>query len=543
MAETTNRIARMLGNDWISKIADRVLEVFPNEEVYTCAAGISPSGPVHFGNFRDVMTSLVVASELKSRGKQVRLLFSWDDFDRFRKVPAGVEESFNQYIGRPLVEVPAPQRQGESYARVLEEEFESAMRKLGIDMLYRYQAKEYASGRYIELMVRAMQQRRRIAKILLSFMSEKGKREGDIDEAAYEEGYYPISVYSRFTGKDDTVILDYDGGTKITYLCLDTNQQETVDFRETHIVKLAWKIDWPMRWKVEGVVFEPGGHDHASPGGSYDTSSVIAREVFGIEPPVFVGYEFVGIQGQQGKMSGSRGDAVTPTQLLRIYQPELLMWLYLRKSPHKSFDLAFDTEIYRQYEEFDRAVQDFLQEGEKSIYALSLVPLQKKLSHSKHRNPIPFRQAVAFGQIMQWDVRNMEVLVERMGFSYHPDSIAERLQKARSWLEDYNPQEMIIVRETVDKDYVESMNGDARQHVRQLREFLLSTKGVSIEELEKTVYGIPRVEGVSSSELKRMQRSFFKDVYALLIGRDTGPRLATFIWAIGIERTAALLNI
>src|SRR3989338_8783034 len=126
MAGTTSRIMPISESDWAAEVAERVLEAFPGEEVYTCAAGISPSGPVHFGNFRDVMTSFAIASELRHRGKKARLLFSWDDFDRFRKVPAGVEESFSQYIGRPLVEIPAPHGQEGSYARVLEEEFETA---------------------------------------------------------------------------------------------------------------------------------------------------------------------------------------------------------------------------------------------------------------------------------------------------------------------------------------------------------------------------------------------------------------------------------
>src|SRR3989344_5183401 len=75
---------------WADSLADKVLAQFPKNEIYTCAAGISPSGVVHFGNFRDVITSFAVSEKLKERKKKTRLLFSWDDFDRFRKVPQGV---------------------------------------------------------------------------------------------------------------------------------------------------------------------------------------------------------------------------------------------------------------------------------------------------------------------------------------------------------------------------------------------------------------------------------------------------------------------
>ncbi|MGV7591833.1 hypothetical protein PJI74_30085, partial [Mycobacterium kansasii] len=51
------------------------------------ASGISPSGPIHLGNLREVMVPHLVSDELRRRGLQVEHIISWDDFDRFRKVP------------------------------------------------------------------------------------------------------------------------------------------------------------------------------------------------------------------------------------------------------------------------------------------------------------------------------------------------------------------------------------------------------------------------------------------------------------------------
>ena len=115
-----------------------------------------------------------------------------------------------------------------------------------------------------------------------------------------------------------------------------------------------------MRWMYEGVDFEPGGKDHAAPGGSYQTSSVIARKIFGIEPPVFQGYEFIGIKGTTGKMSGSSGLNMTPATLLRLYQPEIILWLYAKTEPNKAFDFCFDDGILRQYFEFDRMYNAYI---------------------------------------------------------------------------------------------------------------------------------------------------------------------------------------
>ncbi len=128
---------------------------------------------MHFGNFRDVSTTLMVVQALRQRGKNARFIFSWDDFDRFRKVPQGVDPSFAQHIGKPLSAVPDPLGELESYARRFASEFENSMRAMGVELDYRYQTDEYRSGRYDQLILHALRTRRQIAETLLGHMSEK----------------------------------------------------------------------------------------------------------------------------------------------------------------------------------------------------------------------------------------------------------------------------------------------------------------------------------------------------------------------------------
>ncbi len=505
------------GTPWAESAALAIMAAYPTAPRYTTAAGISPSGVVHFGNFRDVVTAHLVREALRAKGQDARLIFSWDNFDRFRKVPAGVPEAFAEHIGKPLTKVPDPVGGCHaSYAEHFQEPFVRAMQLLGIEIEFRDQTALHASGVYDDAILHALSRREQLADILLSFMTEKAKGEKGIDPVVYRENYYPISVYSRFTGTDATKVLSYDGGTKITYRCVVTGNEDTVDITKEHIVKLAWKPDWAMRWRHEQVHFEPGGHDHASPGGSYDTSSVISREVFGYEAPIFVEYKFVGIQGLGSKMSGSKGNAVSPLDLLDIYEPELLKWLYFRKSPDQSFELAFNTEIYRQYDEYDRA----------------------------HDDPaIPFRQAVGFGQIVQWQEDKLRTMLDGIPLSYSAESIARRLPLARTWLSKYNPEQVIVLREEKDVAFAATLSEQERTQVRQLRDELMRAKDQTVAELEALTYAIPKLSGLGEAELKQLQRAFFKTVYRLLIGAETGPRLGTYLWAADRDRVVELLNI
>ncbi len=501
---------------WASVAADKIISAHPDLELYTVAAGISPSGVVHFGNYRDVVISYLVKEALKEKGKKARLIFSWDNFDRFRKVPAGVPESFAEHIGKPLSKIPDPFGELNSYAERFQQPFVEAMERLGIEIEYRDQTKLYESGVYDEKIFLALKEREKIADILLSFMSDKAKGEKGIDPNEYRENYYPISLYSRFSGKDATKILNYDGATSVTYLCVETGKTETVDLSKEHIAKLAWKIDWPMRWQYEQVHFEPGGHDHASPGGSYDVASVIAPKIFDYPAPLFVEYKFVGIQGLGAKMSGSKGGAVSPLELLDIYEPELLKWLYFRKAPSQSFELAFNAEIYRQYDEYD--------------------------AEHPGENSIPFRQAVGFGQVVQWQEDKLEEVLNALGSNFSPESIAKRLPLARNWLVKYNPDEVITLRDSVNTKYTSGMGEKEKAWVKNLHDQLKKNKEATITEIEEHVYNIPKSPELDEAELKKEQRAFFKDVYNLLIGKDTGPRLGTFLWAVDREKVLKLLD-
>ena len=516
----TNRIASATlekSKNWAEFTVDRILEKFPDLDLYTCAAGISPSGVVHFGNFRDIMTSLSIVNELKKRGKKARLLFSWDNFDRFRKVPKNFDlEKYVPFIGLPLTAVPDPTGETESYARKAEIEFETTMQILGVELEYRYQTQCYTSGMYKEQIIKALQNKSRIAEIIYGFMSEKARTEKFESYAAFEADFWPIAVYSKFNNKDNTRILSFDGVSKVTYFCTDTNQEAELDFNTDTNAKLSWKIDWPMRWQFEGVVFEPGGKDHATPGGSYDVSAVIAKEIFGYESPIFVGYDFVGITGLEGKMSSSAGNAMSPAELLQVYTVDLLKFTYEKTPPQRTFNLSFGPEIYRQYDDLDKTQPEL--------------------------NSIPFKHAVAYGQIVNWNPNKLVELLRGIDLEYNNKSILERLPCAKNWLEKYNPDEMFKLLDTRNESYYSDLSELEKSQIANLVEYIKTDSCESIEAINLKVYGIPKDTSLTEQENKKLQRNFFSHIYFLLFNKNTGPRLATYIWAVEKSELIKLLD-
>jgi lysyl-tRNA synthetase class 1 len=555
------------GGDWVARFADEVEAEADRRALsgsssatIVCASGISPSGPIHLGNLREVLTPHLVADELRRRGRDVVHLLSWDDYDRFRRVPVGVDPSWAEHVGRPLTSVPAPPGSTqENWAEHFKAPLLAALDALGVEVRAVSQTQLYTSGAYTEQILLAMRERARIDAILGRYRTknlpaeapEQGSGAADEDDGRSASGYFPYKPYCARCGKDTTRVTGYDDATTaMTYVC-DDGFTETVLLREHRAGKLVWKVDWPMRWAYEGVVFEPSGVDHQSPGSSFVVGGQIVREVFGAEPPIGPMYAFVGISGM-AKMSSSRGAVPIPLDALGIMEAPLLRWLYARRRPNQSITVAFDQEVQRLYDEWDaltRRIADAspVPAGEVAGYARAVGTATHTLESTPR--PLPYRTLASVADITTGDpVQTLRILrdLDPADPVQSLDEVRPRLDRAAHWVATQLPEDQRThVRSTPDADLLASLGEQQREALRLLVDGL--DEHWSLDGLTTLVYGVPKVQAglpadtKPTPELKAAQREFFALLYRLLVGRDTGPRLPTLLLAVGADRIRALL--
>ncbi|MFD6420247.1 lysine--tRNA ligase [Streptomyces sp. NPDC060194] len=583
-------VAQSTETDWVSRFADEVIAESerraaakePSDadapHVVVVASGLSPSGPIHLGNLREVMTPHLVADEVRRRGYRVRHLISWDDYDRYRKVPNGVEgvdASWSEHIGKPLTAVPAPA--GSAYPNWAEH-FKAAMVEaldaMGVTYDPISQTEQYTSGAYREQVLHAMRHRGDIDAILAQYRTKKAPKKASqkpLDEAELEAaegsgaaaeddgsqgaaGYFPYKPYcgAEGCGKDFTTVTAYDDGTtELTYTCDVCGFGETVRLSEFDRGKLVWKVDWPMRWAYEGVVFEPSGVDHSSPGSSFQVGGQIVT-LFGGEQPIGPMYAFVGISGM-AKMSSSKGGVPTPGDALKIMEPQLLRWLYARRRPNQSFKIAFDQEIQRLYDEWDKleakVADGTVLPADASAHLRAVGTADGELPRTPR--PLPYRTLASVADITAGaEDQTLRILAEldpeRPVTSL--DEVRPRLDRAEEWITTQVPAESrTVVRAEPDAELLGSLGEQDRESLRLLVEGL--DTHWSLDGLTTLVYGVPKVQAglepdaKPTPELKIAQRTFFALLYNLLVGRDTGPRLPTLLLAVGADRVRKLLAV
>lgn len=568
--------------DWVSRFADEVIEESerraPGKPVVV-ASGLSPSGPIHLGNLREVMTPHLVADEIRRRGYTVRHVLSWDDYDRYRKVPfgvPGVDESWAEHIGKPLTSVPAPKGSAHpSWAEHFKAAMIESLAELGVEYEGISQTAQYTSGAYREQVLFAMKHRGEIDAVLEQYRTRPKaaakQQQKAVDEAELEAaegsgaageddgssgsaGYFPYKPYCGRCGKDFTTVTAYDDDTtELTYTCSDCGFTETVRLSEFNRGKLVWKVDWPMRWAYEGVVFEPSGVDHSSPGSSFQVGGQIVG-IFGGERPIGPMYAFVGISGM-AKMSSSKGGVPTPADALRIMEPQLLRWLYARRRPNQSFKIAFDQEIQRLYDEWDKlalkVADDSALPGDVAGYTRATGTAAGPLPSTPR--PLPYRTLASVADITAGQPDQVLRILSDLDPAdplTSVDEVRPRYDRAEAWINTQVPADQrTVVRTEPDVELLKSLDEQGQQSLRLLIEGL--AEHWSLDGLTHLVYGVPKVQAGFSAdatpkelppEIKTAQRSFFALLYHLLVGRDTGPRLPTLLLAVGQDRVRTLLG-
>nr|WP_238694541.1 hypothetical protein [Nocardioides daphniae] len=300
---------------------------------------------------------------------------------------------------------------------------------------------------------------------------------------------------------------------------------------------------------TRGVDFEPGGADHATPGSSYTVGKDVVK-VFGGRAPSFVAYGFVGFAGMQ-KMSSSSGGVPTAADALRILEPSILRWLYVRRAPKQTFSIDFGPEVVRLYDEWDALTKKAADPAKRDVAVLA-----HERASATAAGPlpvsavnVPFRTLSSVADVTAGSAELISQVISSVGFPH--DSVADlepRLDKAMQWTAEFVPaEERTTVRETPDTERLAALSPDEQRWVDLLVEHLPDE--LTQNEVTTVIYGVPKlahgltVDAAPTDEVKADQKAFFKLLYNLLVDADRGPRLPTLVVALGAEKVRTLLSV
>lgn len=486
---------------WADKIAEELLE---RGEKHRIATGITPSGHIHLGNLREMLTADAVRRAVEDRGGKAEIVYIADTFDPLRKRYPFLPEEYEKYIGMPLSEIPCPCGEHESYAEHFLQPFLESLEILGIDVEVKRADRMYKAGEYEEAIKTALKKKEQIREILEEVTGKK-----------CEKDWSPFMPLCESCGRlNSTKVVDFD--EKDVYYICECGNEGKVSYRGGG--KLGWRVDWPARWGILGITCEPMGKDHAAAGGSYDTGKRIAREVFGIEPPYPIVYEWIHLKGV-GAMKSSKGIVVPVREMVEVLPPEIVRYIIIRSKPerHIDFDPASLLELIDEFEE---------------AYARGDRSVQLSMVENVKYSDVPFRHLVVVGQIANWDVERAVEIVRRTGYRVDEETLPDikrRLEYARRWIEKFAPDRLKF--EVLSVEDVKEKVQFSDEEIEFLRKFARKLGEVGMaraDELHNLVYEVASEIGIKPAKA-------FRAIYKAILGKTYGPRAGYFMESLGVD--------
>ncbi len=480
---------------WADVIAEDLIRTGRPQVV---ATGISPSGPIHIGNLREVITADAIYRALRDKGADdARLIYISDTFDPLRRVYPFLPDSYSEYVGRPLSEIPDPEGCCRNYAEHFLRPFLESLSELEVEVEV-YRADEmYKKGYYRDAIITALKMRDKIVSIIDAVTGKTTK-----------SGWSPFNPICRSCGRlTTTTVTGFDperGYVEYRCRCGDEGEVSVIGGG-----KLTWRVDWPARWKILGVTAEPFGKDHASSGSSYDSGTRISKEIYNYEPPYPIPFEHVLLKGK-GSMSSSKGVAITIQEMLSCVPPEVLRYVIIRTRPEKHIELDPGFGLLNIIDEYERS--DISSDRSKALSRTSKSPMID----------VPFRHIINIVQIARFDPVKMLEIIKRSGYRIEDIDLLKQYSKyAKEWLERFAPPSVRFeVREEVPPEAHEIAQ-PVKEALFELSKFLME-KELDAEMVHQQVYAIAEKVGVEPKEI-------FEAIYLLFLGRRSGPRAGWFL--------------
>lgn len=492
---------------WLNTIVDDLIERYPNGEILI-ESGASPSGTYHLGHMRELMTADAILMELERRNRSARHIQYVDDFDALRKIPYNVPKEYEQYLGMPLCDIPAPDGSDKSYADYFLQGLIDACEALSIKVEFVKAHNNYRNGFMVPAIERSLGRIPQARQALETISGHK-----------LDENWAPIQILEEKRLKNRKFI-SLDKDRKLLQYEDPNGNVRSVKYNKGE-VKLDWRLDWPGRWWLLKVQCEPSGRDHMTKGSSYDTGVQIMKDVYEAEPPYPVSYDFINMAGDTKKMSASKGTGLDAVEASHLMPPEVMRYFVFRSPPLKR--LYFDpvNGVVRLMDEF--AALAARQDRDESENQLLYIATRGINNRTVSR--VPFSLLVAAYQTALKDPDKTLEIINRSEYANVAQEDAEiikaELKFIDTWLEKQAPDDVkFALTETVNpEDYTDT----EKKFLNELAARVINAPTEADGSwFHQTIYEL-------KDNLDLEPKEMFRTLYKVLINKDSGPRAGWFL--------------
>ena len=570
---------------WADDLAEAIIQrdsynylekKIPDLKIITVKSSTSISGVPHIGNASDIFRAEAVVKALRDAGKKVRFIWVAENMDPLRKVPAGIPDKFEAFLGAPVAELPCPEDCCRNYSEHFVNLFIDSLREhFGVELEVLYMDQTYTSGKLYPFVKTALDKIVRLREIINQYR-----------DTPLPANWIPWKPICENCGKIITTRMKGRDGNEVTYSCDDykfkhrkiegCHHQGVSDIRKGY-GKLLWRVEWAAQWALWKIPFEPFGKEHGvncphitgTPrigAGSFWVAGNITEEIFDWPEPCptkgpnpLQPYEYVLVGNQ--KMSASMGNTIATWDWPTFSSPESLKLFFLRK-PKSQSNIMASQKIDNKYKlldvdldipklnddliDYSKLYYDFEAENVvsklniesskiemyKRLYQLCQIEtkippeIPKLLPTTTNLEIVPLEKIIGKTNLLQKAIEMAKKIFDITELSESDKKrISLTLDRTKNYLQIYAPDKIKF-------EIAESISPEIRNQITKTdHEALLlfkekfQNKEWDSASLEQEIYSIGK-------QILQSGKKMFQLLYKIVLGKKSGPRLAPLILTI-----------
>ncbi len=506
----------------VLEIVERERKLGRSLDLIRTEMGVSASGIPHVGNLSDAIRSYAVTVALQAQNYHSELIAFADDKDGLRKVPPGMplkwSRSLRKYLGYPVSSIPDPDRCHKSFGEHATSLLLEAFDKCGVEYTFMTATDVYKRGLLDKEITTILQNAKRVGEIIKEEVGQEKFEEAMPYFAICQNcgRIYTTKAY-EFLPKENKILYACEGMEIKKQWFQGCGHKGEVDYTKGE-GKLAWKVEFAARWKTLDIRFEAYGKDIAD---SVRVNDRICEEILNYPPPYHAQYELFLAKGGK-RFSKSAGTVFTPQVWFRYGSPQSLNLLMLKRFVGTRAISVMDIPQYMN--EFDELEDIYF--GNKKIqnkkelaklkglyeYLWWLKPPKKPSLHAPYNLLAYLTKVAPKGSEKEYIIEKLQE------YSYTrekvaPASLKERIEYALNWNRDF-----LEIKETKTK-----LSTTERNAIKELAQALQTE--ANAEQIQGIIFNITRKHKIKPGQ-------FFKTLYTILLGTQSGPRLGPYIVAM-----------
>ena len=176
-------------------------------------------------------------------------------------------------------------------------------------------------------------------------------------------------------------------------------------------------------------------------------------------------------------MSSSSGNSITPSNLLKVYIPEVILFMFAKYKPGAAFHIGLDEDVIRNYTEYERLKDSYENKTLKNEDLFDAIKISRVDSEIKEYPK--FNQVAGTLPLLNFDSTILQEILKKIDRSYALDEMRAISNRAEYWIRNFQSEKLIAVNEEKNAEFYYTLDERQKEWLVEVCKILRSNKDYS----------------------------------------------------------------